>query len=94
MIIGRCPHRPARGSGLQCLDMANGAAWLGWDVAGLSNPYFLGATVGLIAAREACENRDALRAFGKRVGARVTHGASWIKERTGSPLRAMAAGLR
>jgi hypothetical protein len=79
---------------LGLLDMANGAAWLAWDVVGLSNPYFLGATVGLMAAREAYENHDAVKAFGKRVGAKLAHGASVLRERTASSLRSLAAGLR
>ncbi len=89
---------------LGALDLAGGLTWLGWDLAGTSNPYFLGAYAGIMIAREGYANRDALKAFAKRgvekircVGracARgIASGAAFVKQGVSS-LRDLARELR
>jgi len=89
---------------LGALDVAGGLTWLGWDVAGWSNPYFLGAYAGLMVTREVYANKDAIKAFGQRTAEKVrcaygackrqvASGAAWVKQGVGNTLRSLSAGL-
>ncbi len=90
---------------LGALDLAGGLTWMAWDTVGLSNPYLLAGYAGLMVAREAYANREAVKAFGKRTAAKVTcalgrcrakiaRSTEWVREQSGAALRTLAAGLR
>jgi len=86
---------------LGALDAAGGLAWFGIEVTATSNPYVLGGYLGLMGAREAYANREAIIGFGKKAAgaARCTAGrcaryASGVARSAQSGLRDLASGLR
>jgi hypothetical protein len=88
---------------LGMLDVAGGALWLGWDLAGFSNPWFIGGYAAVMVGREAYDNRDALKTLGRRAGEKVRCAYGACKQRIKEifhprqaprgTLRHLAAGL-